>query len=403
LLLSLAAPALAQTDNSLHGRLEVQDAGQFSGPDSVQAALGDATANDALGNLRLTWEPTFGAWSFQFHYVIEAEDGPNVALAHAEQGLLPQQPATWLNLTDTFESHGSLGASQTIDRLAIGYSTPDWVVRVGRQALTWGSGLVFRPMDLFDPFSPSATDTEYKPGVDMLYVQRLFADGSDLQLIVAPRPEVKEGPLTADASSFALHYHLTLFGHQTTFLVARDHGDWVGGAGLNGALRGATWNLELVPTALKAGGVKLSGIANISDAVTLFGHNATVFAEYYRSGFGVAGGPFDLAQLPGPLLDRLERGQVFALRRDELAGGVTLEANPLLTLSPTLILDADDGSAFALLAATYSLGNNLTLVAGAQAPIGRARTEFGGLPLSPTSPIRLAAPGQLYLQLRRYF
>ena len=122
------------------------------------------------------------------------------------------------------------------------------MVRVGRQALTWGSGLVFRPMDLFDPFSPSATDTEYKPGVDMLYVQRLFADGSDLQLIVAPRPQVKEGPLTADASSFALHYHLTLFGHQTTLLVARDHGDWVGGAGLNGALGGATWNVELVPT-----------------------------------------------------------------------------------------------------------------------------------------------------------
>ena len=149
--------------------------------------------------------------------------------------------------------------------------------------------------------------------------------------------------------------------------------------------------------------MKLSGIANISDAVTLFGRNATVFAEYYRNGFGVAGGPFDLAQLPQPLLGRLERGQVFALRRDELASGLTYEASPLLTLSPTLILDADDGSAFALLAATYSLGNNLTLVAGAQAPIGRARTEFGGLPLSPASPIRLAAPGQLYLQLRRYF
>src|SRR5580704_10082903 len=109
-----AAPALAQTDDSLHGRLEVQDAGQFSGPDSVQAALGDQAANDALGNLRLTWEPTYGPWSFQFHYVIEAEDGPNVALAHAEQGLLPEPPATWLNLTDTFEGHGALSASQTI-------------------------------------------------------------------------------------------------------------------------------------------------------------------------------------------------------------------------------------------------------------------------------------------------
>ena len=98
----------------------------------------------------------------------------------------------------------------SIDRLAVTYTTPDLVVRVGRQAITWGSGLVFRPMDLFDPFSPTATDTECKPGVDMLYVQRLFADGSDLQFILAPRPAREGGPVTADASSAALHVHTTV-------------------------------------------------------------------------------------------------------------------------------------------------------------------------------------------------
>ena len=242
--LVLAFPALAQTDNNLHGRLEVQDAGQFAGPDSIQAQFGAQDANDALGALRLTWEPTWGRWSFSFHYVISAEDGPDVTLAHAEAGLLPQPPPTWFNLTDTFESRGPLTASQTIDRLAVTYTTPDLVVRVGRQALTWGSGLVFRPMDLFDPFSPSATDTEYKPGVDMLYVQRLFADGSDLQLIVAPRPDHVGGPPTLDSSSAALHFQTTLLGHQTTWLLARDHGDWVAGAGVNGALRArpGTWS-----------------------------------------------------------------------------------------------------------------------------------------------------------------
>ena len=113
----------------------MQDAGQFSGSDSVQAALGDRAGNDALGNLRLTWDPTFGAWSLQLHYVIEAEDGPNVALAHAEHGLLPQPPATWLNLTDTFESRGSLSASQTIDRLAVGLFDPatGWCASAARR------------------------------------------------------------------------------------------------------------------------------------------------------------------------------------------------------------------------------------------------------------------------------
>lgn len=389
--------------NQVHGRLELQDAEQFTGAGSVQAQLGEQTANDVLGNLRLTWEPTWGQWSFQVHYVLAAEDGPDVVLARAETGLIPQPPATLFDLTDTFLNRGPWLASQRIDRLALTYTTPDLVVRVGRQALTWGSGLVFRPMDLFDPFGPTATDTEYKPGVDMFYVQRLFADGSDLQFIVAPRQDRAGGPVTADASSIALHFQTTVLGHGTTLLAARDHGDWVAGLGVNGALGGATWNLELVPTVLKAGGVRVSGIANISDAMTLFGRNATVFAEYFRNGFGVAGQAYDLASLPPDLVDRLARGQVFDTRRDYLAGGATLEVTPLLDLSPTLIVDLNDGSVLALAAATYSLADNVTLAAGVQAPIGRARTEFGGLPLTASSPVALAPPGQIYLQLRRYF
>jgi hypothetical protein len=237
----------------------------------------------------------------------------------------------------------------------------------------------------------------------MLYVQRLFADGSDLQFIVAPRPARFDGPVTADASSIALHFLTTVLGHQTTLMVARDHGDWVTALGVNGALGGATWNLEAVPTMLRAGGVRVSALANISDAITLLGRNTTVFAEYFRNGFGVAGQPFDLASLPPELIDRLARGQVFDTRRDYLAGGATMEVTPLLELSPTLIVDLNDGSLLALAAATYSLADNVTLVAGVQAPIGRARTEFGGLPLTASSPVLLAPPGQIYLQLRRYF
>ena len=206
-----AAPAFAQADNTLHGRLELQDSAEFNGPDSIQAALGDRTGDDGLANLRLTWEPTWGNWGLQAHYLVTSELGPDVLFARQEAGLLPPPPSTLFNLTDTFENHGRLIASQTIDRLAVTYSTPQWVVRLGRQAITWGSGLVFRPMDLFDPFSPSATDTEYKPGVDMLYVQRLFADGSDLQLVVTPRPRYcGRSSGAANASSAALHY-TTLF------------------------------------------------------------------------------------------------------------------------------------------------------------------------------------------------
>ena len=258
-------------------------------------------------------------------------------------------------------------------------------------------------MDLFDPFSPSATDTEYKPGTDMLYGQRLFSDGSDLQLIFVPRPARRGGPVTTEESSLAMNLHNTLLGHHTTWLLARDHGDWVAGVGVNGALGGASWNVKVVPTVLRQGGTRVSALANISDATTLFGRNATVFAEYFHNGFGVAGGRYDLADLPRDLLDRLSHGQLFNTRQDYFAAGLTLQVTPLLNLSPTLIANLDDASAFALLAATWSFGDNLTLAGGFQVPIGPARTEFGGLPIAPAGARVLASPGQIYLQLRRYF
>ena len=392
----------ARADDDLHGRIELQDAGLFARADSLSDQVGGDAANDLSGNLRLIWEPDWGRWSLSVHELISFENGPNVRLARDEAGVIPEPPATWLNLSGPIASHGQLIATQGIDRLAVTYTAPDFVVRLGRQALTWGSGLVFRPMDLFDPFSPTATDTEYKPGTDMAYAQWLFKDGSDLQAVVVPRAERLNGAPTADASSFALHLHTTLMGHETTWLLARDHGDVVAGAGLNGALTGATWNLELVPTVLAKGGARVSMVANISDAVTLWGRNATVFAEYFRNGFGVTG-PASLTSLPADLTDRLGRGQVFTIRRDYLAAGATVEVDPLLNLSPTLIVDADDGSLYALLAGTYSLADDLTLVAGAQAPIGPARSEYGGLLLAPAGRLRLAPPAEAYLQLRRYF
>ncbi len=403
LALTVSLAAAAHADDALHGRFELQDDQEFARADSLDAALGARDWNDQLANLRLIWEPEWSRWSLSVHYLVTFEHGDDVPLARESQALLGAPPVTWLTLGNRFIDRGETQATQGFDRLALGYTTPDFVLRLGRQALTWGSGLVFRPMDLFDPFSPSATDTEYKPGTDMLYAQWLLGKGSDLQAVIVPRGGQPNGTPAADASSFALHLRTPILGLTTTWLLARDYGDWVAGLGVNGALGGSTWNVELVPTFEASGATRLSALANISDAVTLLKRNATVFAEYVRNGFGVAGDPYDLASLPSDLTQRLSRGQLFDTRRDYLATGVTLEVNPLFNVSPVLIAGLNDGSFYALLASTYSLSDNLNLIAGAQFPIGGARTEFGGLPFSPGSPTLLAPPGSIYLQLRRYF
>jgi hypothetical protein len=346
-LTALALQAAGACAEPVHGRLQLQDVYAQYGSQSLAAYQGARQTNDVLGDARLTWSPRAGNWNFDFAYVASFDAGDTPRLTRLENSLPilpPTPPATWWTLTNTFIEHEHFTAMQKIDRLSIGYTSTHFVIRAGRQALTWGAGLVFRPMDLFDPFAPDATDTEYKPGTDMLYTQYLFDDGSDLQAVIVPRPAHGNGGLTANASSFALHYHTQIGDLQTTWLLARDHGDMVAGLGVNGSIGGATWNAEVVPTFADGGGTYTSAILNISDAGKLFDRDIVYFAEYYRNGFGRGTKHYDLVSLPKPSIDRLLRGQVFDTGRDYLAIGAQYQWTPLLQISPTLIANLDDRS-----------------------------------------------------------
>lgn len=403
LVVCTAAPASAI---DIHGRFEFQDVYASEDSQSLSAALDLNHRNDAMGDVRLIWEPRWGAWNASLHYELSFDAGDAPALAARERALRifpPAPPATWLNLTDTFIDQSHLTARHRLDRLSLGYTGSHLVIRAGRQALTWGAGLVFRPMDLFDPFSPDAIDTEYKPGTDMLYGQYLFDDGSDLQIVVVPRQARRGGGLTENASSFALHFHTTIGNLQTTWLLARDHGDTVAAIGVNGALGGATWTAEVVPTFVRGGGTFTSAILNISDAMTLWDRDITLFAEYYRNGFGLGARRYALTDLPAPLVDRLVRGQVFDTGRDYLTAGAMYQWTPLFHVDPTLIANLDDRSLYVITQATWSVEENLNLIAGAQFALGPSNSEFGGLALAGRTPPFFEQPVRFYVQIRRYF
>ena len=407
ILLSAAAlQVLPARAAPVHGRLELQDVFAHESDQSVSALLGKRNRNDVLGNLRVSWEPRQGPWRFAFQYQLgfDAGDTPSFARQEKALALFPEAPPrTWWDLTDTTINGNNATLVQRIDRMSVGYTGTHLVARVGRQALTWGAGLVFHPMDLFDPFSPDATDTEYKPGADMLYTQYLFDDGSDVQFVAVPRPPHTGDDPTLDASSFALLFHTAIGPLRTSWLAAQDHGDATGAIGVSGPLGGATWNAEIIPTYVDDERSYVSALANISDAFTLTGHDATVFAEYYRNGFGLDARHYSVSSLPAPLTDRLLRGQVFNTGRDYLALGGTLQWTPLVEIKPTLIANLNDRSFYALAEATWSLEDNLNLIAGAQLPIGPSNTEFGGLPVIGRSAPYLEQPARAYLQLRRYF
>jgi hypothetical protein len=405
LVLLLSAPAQAA---GIGGRVKLDALGYDAGADSAEAALGYRHSSELAGQLRLSLSQQRQRWQFQIAWQLDVRHGSAVAREHALAGTYPALADTgtdtsYWDLEHTSTDSESNAISQRLDRLNLAYSSSALVVRLGRQALTWGSGLVFHPMDLVNPFQPVSTDTAYKRGTDMAYVQWLLADGSDIQLVGVPHKVRDTQDPDGDKATTALFANLVGATLQWNLLLARDRADSVLGLGVSGPWGGAVWNLEVVPTYLERNTTRTSVLMNLSRAGTFLQRNVTTFVEYYHNGFGESGSEYDLASLNTDLLIRLQRGQQFVTGRDYLSAGATWEWTPLLQLLPTLILNLQDHSSLFDLQLNYSLGNDTALKAGLRLAAGGRGSEFGGLETSTGSGLYLAGADQVFVRLESYF
>ncbi|NOX73340.1 MAG: hypothetical protein GXP03_06885, partial [Alphaproteobacteria bacterium] len=361
--------------------------------------LGFQNRRTASGSARLMWGKNTGPFRFEIHSRLSFSQGDDVAFS----AFFPVPlPATLFDLTTSWLSNTNTSVTNTIDRLSVTYSTNNMVLKIGRQAITWGSGMVFHPGDIVAPFAPNALDTAYKPGADMIYGQVLFDSGADIQLIAVPRGAVLNGPILFSASTYALRGQFQLASLDASLMLARDRGDSVASVGLSGALGGASWNAEYVGWRLADGTAYPSYLFNISNFSTLGTLNISYFGEYFHNGFGVAAAvPLDA--LPASLSKRMSTGQVFLPGMDFLALGAALQVTPDLSVSPSALLSLDDRSALASLGVNYTLGDNTNFVVNYSQPFGPVGSEFGGRETSAGSGVYGMPPRSLSLQLVHFF
>jgi hypothetical protein len=394
------------------GAADLEAGRAVNSSDSLDAALGSRSRADQDLKLRLMWSAELpSGWSLDVAYLAEATHGGDVALGRRRRETYPAvsidpQKTEFLRLDQRLADHGRFLLDQRLDCLAVGYSGTHLVVRAGRQALTWGGGLVFHPLDLFNPFPPNATYTTYKPGTDMLYGQWLFESGADLQAVVVPRRDPLTGKIAADQSSAGIKWHGFAGASQQLgldLLLAKDYRSQVLGIAASGPAGGATWTAEIIPTRLEGGALRTSALANTQYAWSWGGKNINGYLEYFRNGFGAGGSGRTLATLPEPLLERLARGELFSVSKNELAAGADVQWTPLLTLKPSLIASLDDGSVLLVGQSVSSLSQNTDLTLGFQFPLGGHGSEYGGLPTAPDSGIYWTPAARLYARLSWYF
>ncbi|MCB1676339.1 MAG: hypothetical protein KDI01_08610 [Halioglobus sp.] len=404
----LSAPLHAAVPGFDGGHLKLAATGRSYPDDSLLRAAAGSRSLERSGDLRLRVAAHREGLGVVAHYQVLGQWRDAGALHSPVPGLFdlaakpPDDRRRWWDLTDSLDRGDAHAAVQRLDRLYAEYAGEQTVLRFGRQAVSWGNGLIYTPMDFFNPFDPAAVDTQYKPGDDMLYGQYLLEDGSDWQFVQVQRRDA-QGEFSAKVSSTALKFHG--FGLQREFdlLLARHFDETVLGAG--GALNtgAAILRGDITVTHTREEWVA-SAVANWSYSWVWGAHNVSGVLEYFFNGFGLRQSDYELSEL-GPdsaLLQRLARGELFTLGRHYLAGSLLLELNPLLSVTPNLFLNLGDGSALAQLVLRWDAGQNWELLAALSAPLGPAGTEYGGLE-SGIDDLSLAAGPSLFAQIAWYF
>lgn len=380
-------------------------------PDSSVYSASADPYRESLGNVRLKAESKSANWDGQLHYVLNGLYSQDLANCVFRSGLsgrgcssLASDQSQLFDLSSVISDSDDSVLFHRIDRLVLVYSTEKLVTRAGRQAISWGNGMVYNPLDLFNPFPPDAIDTEYKSGEDMLYLQRLFGNGSDLQALYIPRRDPVSGEVTSTQSAMAGKYHWLGSSYEIDVLAASNYGDTVAGAAYTGE-----WNENVVnasATVTHAEGENYWSVAtNYNYSTILKGKNLTGFIELFYNGFGLSGKRHSIEDVidQQALFSRLLRGELFTIGKYYLATSALLEMTPLLNLNPIFFVNLGDGSALLQFIGTYSLRQNFDLLAGFNLPMGADGTEFGGLEASSDNENFLSPANTLFARLAWYF
>ncbi len=354
--------------------------------------------------------------SFETHYEAVLQGGDTRKKTTLLKQMYPQISAGGLytvadidddrrlfDLTKTIDEDDRRILYHRIDRLVLTMK-PDWgTVRLGRQALTWGNGLLFNPMDLFNPFAPTDVVRDYKLGDDMAVVHIPMADSANVQFLYVPRRNPQTSEVEGDQSSVAAKLHLTSGVTEFDLMAAKHYKDAVVGFGGSGNLGEAAWRLDATWTYLRDGWDKdgfLSLVGNLDYSWVWWDKNFYGFLEFYYNGLGED--RYEKALMNPDLIERLARGEVFTLGRAYLSGNIQYELHPLFNVFFTVINNLEDPSGVLQPRAVWDIAQNFQATFGANIYYGRQNTEYGGFRV-PGTDVLNKSPNSAYMWFTYFF
>jgi hypothetical protein len=332
---------------------------------------------DQLLNLaRLRLRPQVFLWSgarINIEYELDALLADNINNGDLNQITVNRQ---LINMKWDISSGNKYYLIHYIDRLYFRQGF-DWGnIIVGRQRISWGTGRVWNPTDLFNPINPANFSKIEKDGADAVSATYSFGNFTDLNIVYNPQDKFKTNNAAFRFRTNYATYDLALIGgyFDRRYVAGFDFAGNLFVAGVRGEGIISMDKNDLGKKYAKL----VFGVDN------QFTSKFYAMIEYQYNGQGVTD------KFSYNLLG-LAKGDIINLNRNYLFLSCNYLFTPLFTGTISNNSDINDGSGFVLVSASYSLTENSTLTLGNLITYGSEYSEYRYY------------QNALYLQLETYF
>lgn len=387
---SVAAPVSERTD-SVTGAVRLVGAFLHYGDDLAPLGVDDDGLVALVGRVIVT--DTFAnAVDFELNAFADVSRAPTAlggTFATTGSFSTPYRaPALTFDLWD----QGSVNGVAGIDRARIRFGGDRVFAEVGRFPVSYTVTGIFTPNDFFAPFSATAINRSFKPGVDAARLSAALGQRGSIET-VAVLGWSDLGDPSWGRSAAIVRPSVVLWNFEWSAIGGKVAERWIVGAGAQG----------------DAGPIGLRGEAHVGvpdrdgdgrdddedvhvraaagPNVNLGWHNATLGAEYAYFSDGGASPRSYLNQLSTRFPDDLPY-----LGRHYVGLNAGLDTIPILRLQAIGLVNAADGSGNAGLFVSYNVADEADIVAGGFVPWGKSPnvgasglalgSEFGASPIT---------------------
>ncbi|NOY05825.1 MAG: hypothetical protein GXO82_04205 [Chlorobi bacterium] len=325
--------------------------------------------DQALNITRIRLRPTLWLW-----------DGGRISLEHEitawyhsaalpgfQTAVITRRQAVDLTWNTIDESRLSL--RHFVDRLYFRQNFDFGSVVIGRQRISWGTGRIWNPTDLFNPINPASFDKIEKDGADAVSFKYYLGNFTDVEVVYNAENKFKSWNAGFRFRTNFLEYDVSVMGGYFDKRYVAG-GDFAG---------------NLFEAGVRGEGIVSANRDDLSDNYVKFilgvdyqlTSSLYSLVEYHYNGEGETDRRRYIL-----LFDRLSQGAILNFARNYLFVQGIFQLHPLVTSGLGVNLNMDDGSGFIAPSVTWSSTENSELGVGGLLAFGAEGTEYWYYPLA---------------------